>query len=116
MVVEGRTYVIPAAGSAVAPAAQTPTVVAQKPADSAAASAKPQAADPAKDAAPASPEYFYTVKSGDSLTKIAVLQLGTPGAVEAIKDLNKDLLKGGETIRPNMKLRLPAKPLASAAQ
>jgi nucleoid-associated protein YgaU len=110
--------VIPAAGTvapATSDASKTPTAIADGSAGGAAAPAKPQAAD-ATPAAPTgtSPEYFYTVKSGDSLTKISVMQLGTPGAVEAIKDLNKDLLKGGETIRPNMKLRLPAKPLASA--
>jgi hypothetical protein len=27
--------------------------------------------------------------------------------------LNKDTLKGGETVRVNMKLRLPGKPVAS---
>ena len=35
--------------------------------------------------------------------------------LNALDDLNKDVLKGGDVIRPNMKLRLPAKPLASAA-
>jgi hypothetical protein len=29
-------------------------------------------------------------------------------------DLNKDTLKGKDIIRPNMKLRLPAKPMAAA--
>jgi len=56
----------------------------------------------------------YTVKAGDSLTKIAVEQCGTAGAVNAIIDLNKDALKGGTTIHPNMKLRLPSKPVATA--
>src|SRR5204862_104563 len=40
--------------------------------------------------ASATPQYFYTVKSGDSLTKIAVMQLGSADAVPAIMDLNKD--------------------------
>ena len=95
------------------------------PTNGAAASATPQAAAATPAPAPAptsvaekpvatSPEYFYTVKPNDSLTKIAVEQLGTASAVAAIKDLNKDLLKGGEMIRPNMKLRLPSKPLAAA--
>ena len=38
-------------------------------------------------------------------------QVGDPAAVSALKELNKDLLKGGETVRINMKLRLPGKPV-----
>jgi len=57
---------------------------------------------------------MYTVKENDSLWKIAAEYLGRPGAVDEIKELNKDILKGSDTLRPNMKLRLPAKPLASA--
>ena len=48
------------------------------------------------------------------LTRIAVEQLGSAGGVNAIIDLNQDVLKGKDVIRPNMKLRLPAKPMASA--
>ena len=33
---------------------------------------------------------------------------------QAMLDLNKETLKGTDRIRPNMKLRLPAKPLAAA--
>ena len=62
-----------------------------------------------------SPEYFYTVKPGDSLWKIANDQLGSAGAISAIKDLNKDTLKGRDTVQVGMKLRLPAKPIASAS-
>ena len=68
--------------------------------------------DPA--AAAATPESFYVVKPGDSLTKIAVEQLGSAAGVPAIMDLNKETLKGSDLIRPNMKLRLPAKPMATA--
>jgi len=60
------------------------------------------------------PTHWYVVKENDSLWKIAQEQLGDGGAVAAIKELNKDVLKGGDNIRPNMKLKLPAKPLASA--
>ena len=42
------------------------------------------------------------------------MQLGNADAVPAIMDLNKETLKGKDVIRPNMKLRLPAKPIASA--
>ena len=61
-------------------------------------------------------EYFYTVQEGDSLWAIANDQLGDPSAVEAIKDLNQKVLKGGnhDVVVPGMKLRLPAKPVATA--
>jgi LysM repeat protein len=108
MVIAGKTYVIPSSSGATtstpAPAPSTPpstptriSIVADKP---------PVASSEGGNT--------YTVKAGDSLTKIAVEQCGTAGAVPAIMDLNKDALKGGTTIRPNMKLRLPAKPVATA--
>jgi nucleoid-associated protein YgaU len=107
MVVSGRTYVIPpssgAASTVAAPTpaqAQTPTQVATTDKPAAGTSSDPQ--------------YVYTVKPGDSLTRIAVTQLGSADAVPAIVDLNKDVLKGKDIIHPNMKLRLPAKPYASA--
>lgn len=59
-------------------------------------------------------EYWYTVKEGDSLWKIANEQLGKPAAVPAIKELNKDSLRGGDTVYVGMKLKLPGKPLAQA--
>jgi nucleoid-associated protein YgaU len=43
-------------------------------------------------------------------------QLGSASAVQAIRDLNQDALKGTDLIRANQKLRLPAKPIASAAE
>ena len=106
-VIVGKTYLIPTpaggeTGSAVAsavppqpqgqldaqPAAQLPTV--------------------------STTEYIYTVKERDSLWKIANEQLGNPGAVAAIKELNKDTLRGGDTVMVGMKLKLPGKPLAQA--
>jgi nucleoid-associated protein YgaU len=60
-------------------------------------------------------EYWYTVKENDNLWRIAKDQLGDPAAVAVLKELNKDVLKGGETVRVNMKLRLPSKPVASAS-
>jgi LysM repeat protein len=107
MVIVGRAYIIPAAGAAPgapATAIAQPAAPVNEPAPPVVAENRPAA----------QPEYFYTVKAGDSLTKICVEQLGTASALIAVKDLNKDVLKGGDTIRPNMKLRLPAKPLASA--
>lgn len=57
---------------------------------------------------------LYTTKARDSLWKIAVEQVGSPNAVSQIKELNKDVLKGGDTVKPGMKLKLPPRSLASA--
>jgi nucleoid-associated protein YgaU len=54
-------------------------------------------------------EVWYTVKENDNLWKIAEAQLGTGNAWTQIRDLNKDVLKGGENVRPNMRIRLPAR-------
>ncbi|HEV7300029.1 MAG TPA: LysM peptidoglycan-binding domain-containing protein [Tepidisphaeraceae bacterium] len=58
--------------------------------------------------------YWYNVKENDNLWKIAADQLGNGNAWTAIKELNKDILKGGETLHTNMRLRLPAKPVNNA--
>jgi len=62
-------------------------------------------------------EYFYTVQEGDSLWQIANDELGDPSAVDALKELNASVLKGKnhDVVIPGMKLRLPSKPVASAA-
>ncbi len=93
IVVVGRTYIIPTNSAAVA--ADNPQTVLTP---------------------SASPEYFYTVKDSDTLRKIAVNQLGNEDAWAAIQDLNKTTLKGEDktVVVPGMKLRLPAKPVASA--
>ena len=93
----GQTYTIPAANTAsVSPAPAAPI-----PASRGGSGIAP------------SPEYYYTVKENDNLWRIARDQVGDPSAVPALKELNKDILKGGETVRVNMKLRLPGKPVAS---
>jgi nucleoid-associated protein YgaU len=74
----------------------------------------PTAPVAATSAASQDPQFWYTVKENDSLWSIAADQLGNGSAWTAIKELNADVLKGSESIHPNMKLRLPAKPLASA--
>jgi len=103
IVVAGRTYRIPI------------TQPAQSAVANATKSSPPTKTEIAKaQVIPVSTETTYTVKSGDSLWKIANTELGNPGAVEAIKDLNGDTLKGGETVTVGMKLKLPAKPIASA--
>jgi nucleoid-associated protein YgaU len=60
-------------------------------------------------------DYIYVVQPDDSLWRIANDELGNPSAVSAIKELNADVLKGGDTVRPGMRLRLPSKPVASAS-
>jgi nucleoid-associated protein YgaU len=95
-IIIGRTYVIPALNGA-ANAVATNAVAANEP-----------AAAPASDA-----KYTYVVKSGDTLWSIAREELGDTKTIAAIKELNKDILHGSDRVRPNMKLRLPAKPVAA---
>lgn len=97
-VIVGATYAIP-----------TPVAIEQP---------RPVIAPPAVAPAPApavasSMEHWYTVKANDSLWKIASEQMGDAAAVASIKELNRDVLKGTDIVKPNMKLRLPAKPVAS---
>ena len=49
----------------------------------------------------------YTVKSGDTLSKIAKDHLGSAGAYMKIFDLNKDQLTDPDKIKPGQVLRLP---------
>jgi LysM repeat protein len=108
VVIVGKTYAIPAAssgatasaGTSSSPVAQAPTPA---PTPTQVAQTSPQTA---------SSDNWYTVKEGDSLWKIATEQCGSAAAVQAIRDLNKDTLKG-DTVVINMKLRLPNK-VASA--
>ena len=58
----------------------------------------------------------YTTRSGDTLWRIAINQVGSHAAVDQIKDLNRDVLKGSDRIKPGMKLRLPTKSLPSSSQ
>lgn len=52
---------------------------------------------------------WYTVREGDSLWKIAKREVGDAGAVNQIIALNRNSLKDGSNLQPDMKLRLPAK-------
>ena len=49
----------------------------------------------------------YTVKSGDTLSKIAKEHLGDANAYMKIFDLNKDQLTNPDAIKPGQVLRLP---------
>ena len=51
---------------------------------------------------------FYVVKPGDTLSKIAMIELGSKSHVDELKKLNEDKLKGGDKITVDMKLKLPA--------
>ncbi|MGN6625697.1 MAG: LysM peptidoglycan-binding domain-containing protein [Tepidisphaeraceae bacterium] len=98
-VISGHTYLLPTDKSEVA-AAKTP---AKSPA---AKSAAPQ---------PSLADRTYVVKPGDTLSKIAQSELGSKNQVGALKKLNDDVLKGSDVIKVDMKLKLPAKALASAS-
>jgi nucleoid-associated protein YgaU len=76
----------------------------------------PSAASSAPSAAPAAPAASapatpaaktYTVKSGDTLSKIAKEHLGNAGAYMKIFELNKDQLNDPDKIKPGQVLRLP---------
>jgi nucleoid-associated protein YgaU len=75
---------------------------------SAASSAPPPAAPAASAPAAAPAAKTYTVKSGDSLSKIAKEQLGNAGAYMTIFELNKDQLSDPDKIQPGQVLRLPS--------
>lgn len=94
LIVVGRTYRIPVNASTPNPLPQQQAV---------------QARDVQR---PTGGEYWYTVKPGDSLWKIATEQLGSGAAVAAIKELNADTLKGRDVVTVGMKLKLPGRPIA----
>lgn len=119
-IVVGHTYVIPAPPAQPQPAPSAPVVLVEqrqtKPTDrmpTAPQQQQPQSRRQVADAALPAGQAWYTVRENDSLWKIASEQLGSGNAAEKIKELNQDVLKG-DTIVPGMRLRLPAKPLASA--
>ncbi len=55
----------------------------------------------------------YIVKKGDNLSKIASEQLGSKNEIATIRTLNADVLKNGDVIWIDMKLKLPAKVVAT---
>ena len=63
---------------------------------------------PAAAAAPAAAApKTYTVKAGDTLSKIAKEHLGNAGSYMKIFELNKDQLSDPDKIKPGQVLRLP---------
>jgi LysM repeat protein len=116
-IISGRTYLLPTQSGAPAPvtppAVERASVVeAPKPADKPApvAEKKPETKPESKPAETRT----YVVQKGDTLTRIATEQLGSAREVATIRELNKDLLAGGDTIKVDMKLQLPAKSVASS--
>ena len=67
---------------------------------------KPAASAPA--AAAAAPPKTYTVKAGDTLSRIAKEMLGSANAYMKIFELNKDQLTDPDKIQPGQVLRLPS--------
>ena len=57
---------------------------------------------------PAPAAVYYTVKSGDSLSKIARAQYGDAMKYPVIFDANKPMLKDPDKIYPGQVLRIPA--------
>ena len=53
-------------------------------------------------------ESTYTVKAGDTLSKIAKEQLGSAGAYTVIFEANRDQLKDPDKIFPGQVLKIPA--------
>ena len=116
-IVEGRTYVLPPAPAADAGAAPSASAPAQ--ATPVSSRATPPSAEAARraEASTAAGDNFtwYTVKENENLWKIAAEQLGSGNAWTQIRDLNQDVLKGEDQVRANTRIRLPNKPVASAA-
>jgi nucleoid-associated protein YgaU len=52
---------------------------------------------------------FYTIKSGDTLSKIAKAHLGDGNRYMEIFNLNKDVLKNPDLIKVGQKIKMPAK-------
>ena len=50
---------------------------------------------------------YYTVQSGDSLSKIAKAYLGDAMAYPAIFEANKEVIKDADLIYPGQKIRIP---------
>jgi len=81
------------------------TVVQRQAPRAQAAPAQAQAAPQAQAAEP--PATFYTVKSGDTLSKIAQEYLGAANRYNEIFEANRPMLKDPDEIYPGQTLRIP---------
>lgn len=119
-IIVGQTYFIPVRRFA----AVTPAPTANMPEPTASPAANPAPVHPSIDNSDAQPapdpaartrttagSSVYTVQEGDSLWAIANDELGDPSAIDAIKELNRGVLRGKnhDVLTPGMKLRLPAR-------
>jgi nucleoid-associated protein YgaU len=116
-IIVGRTYMIPTSVAAAAAPAVATNATAPVPAPMTNAQPAANTTRPATSTDRETGEYWYTVKEGDSLWRIAKEQLGKASAVAALKELNKDVLGGPEhdQILVGSKIRLPSKPIATAS-
>jgi nucleoid-associated protein YgaU len=71
------------------------------------AASAPEVVDVAKEPAGVTDSVFYTVKSGDTLSKIAKEQYHDANKYPAIFDANKPMLKSPDKIYPGQVLRIP---------
>jgi LysM repeat protein len=72
--------------------------------------AKASAPAAAPKAAGAAAETTYTVKSGDTLSKIAQQHLGSANDYMRIFEANRDQLQDPDKIKPGQVLKIPARP------
>ncbi|MBC7785056.1 MAG: LysM peptidoglycan-binding domain-containing protein [Burkholderiales bacterium] len=100
-VVSGRKYLLPTEVGVSTPA-PVPAPLVQQP------TLVQKTIDP-KPAAKTEATTFrtYTVQKGDSLSKIAVEQLGSNSQIATIRELNQAVLKNSDVVRVDMKLKLP---------
>ena len=68
----------------------------------------PQTGAPQQQAASSSGHRTYTVKPGDTLSKIAGELLGSPGEYMKIFNANRDQLSDPNKIKPGQTLKIPA--------
>ena len=71
------------------------------------AAAAPEAVDPAKEPPGQTEAAFYTVVSGDNLSKIAKQHYGDANKYPVIFEANKPMLKSPDKIYPGQVLRIP---------
>ena len=59
-------------------------------------------------AAPAAPSTYYTIQSGDSLSKIAKEKYGDASAYTKIFEANREVIEDPDKIYPGQQIRIPA--------